>query len=361
MCRIAVVTVLVALLFCEFLIYYVTLYACDYPPLEGDQDGQLKAMILADTHLLGSRNGHWLDKLRREWQMHRAFQTAITYFRPDVVFFLGDLFDEGKWCPPEEFAAYVERFRRLFAVDPTVTKVGVVAGNHDIGFHYAVTPYLDQRFRAAFRTRSVRRVRVKNVTFVLINSVAFEGDGCFLCAEASEALVKIEKELCNGTRSGAGAAIGGGGEEEEEEECERPVLLTHYPLFRESDEFCNELDEAPSEEKYTRFREKWDCLSREATESIVSRLRPSIVFSGHTHHGCRTHHETFTEWTVASFSWRNKAGPSFLLARLGDTRHHNKQHHTVSKCFMPEENNVYLAYMIFAAVPLLSVFRLKKR
>jgi hypothetical protein len=37
--------------------------------------------------------------------MHRAFQTAITYFQPDVVFFLGDLFDEGKWCPPEEFEA----------------------------------------------------------------------------------------------------------------------------------------------------------------------------------------------------------------------------------------------------------------
>merc|ERR550517_1891817 len=48
-------------------------------------------MVLADTHLLGSRNGHWFDKLRREWQMHRAFQTAQTYFSPQHVFFLGDL------------------------------------------------------------------------------------------------------------------------------------------------------------------------------------------------------------------------------------------------------------------------------
>ncbi len=69
--------------------------------------------------------------------------------------------------------------------------MGVVAGNHDIGFHYAVSPYLDQRFRAAFRTRSVRLVRLKSVPFVLINSVAFEGDGCFLCAEAAQALVKV--------------------------------------------------------------------------------------------------------------------------------------------------------------------------
>lgn len=41
----------------------------------------LRVMFLADTHLLGSRQGHWFDKLRREWQMHRAFQTAMYYFR----------------------------------------------------------------------------------------------------------------------------------------------------------------------------------------------------------------------------------------------------------------------------------------
>ena len=46
-------------------------------------------MLLADTHLLGPYRGHWFDKLRREWQMHRAFQTAITLHKPEVVFILG--------------------------------------------------------------------------------------------------------------------------------------------------------------------------------------------------------------------------------------------------------------------------------
>ena len=49
-------------------------------------------------------------------------QTALALFTPDHVFFLGDLFDEGKWCPPVEFAAYVQRFHSLFAVDPDSTK-----------------------------------------------------------------------------------------------------------------------------------------------------------------------------------------------------------------------------------------------
>lgn len=149
-------------------------------------------MVLADTHLLGSRQGHWLDKWRREWQMHRAFQTAMTLHRPEIVFvlgkiltiapvlpelgikvqltiifkkilkvnknhmlqvinyfqillnyfqttsfsfLLGDLFDEGKWCAEDEFNDYVDRFHKLFRV-PEGTSMHVVVGNHDIGFHY---------------------------------------------------------------------------------------------------------------------------------------------------------------------------------------------------------------------------------
>lgn len=34
---------------------------------------------------------------RREWQMERAFQTALWLLRPEIVFILGDIFDEGKW------------------------------------------------------------------------------------------------------------------------------------------------------------------------------------------------------------------------------------------------------------------------
>ncbi len=35
--------------------------------------------------------------------------------------------------------------------------------------------------------------------------------------------------------------------------------------------------------------------------------------------------------------------------------------HSFSKCFMPEENNVYLIYMIFDAFPFLSVVKLGRQ
>ena len=75
-----------ALFYNEFLIYYLVLSTCGYPAVP--QGSHIGAMVLADTHLLGARNGHWFDKLRREWQMHRTFQTAQTIFRPEHVFFL---------------------------------------------------------------------------------------------------------------------------------------------------------------------------------------------------------------------------------------------------------------------------------
>lgn len=66
---------------------------CSWPVLDQQHsDGQLlKAFILSDTHLLGPRKGHWLDKWRREWQMHQAFQAIMILHKPELVFFLGNI------------------------------------------------------------------------------------------------------------------------------------------------------------------------------------------------------------------------------------------------------------------------------
>ena len=70
----------------EYLIYWHTLFNCKWPSNQiNTSDKLLNIMLIADTHLLGSRNGHWFDKLRREWQQHRAFQTAQYYLEPDYI------------------------------------------------------------------------------------------------------------------------------------------------------------------------------------------------------------------------------------------------------------------------------------
>lgn len=68
-------------------------FQCKWPKIQNENginsDQSIQAILLADVHLLGPYRGHWFDKLKREWQMHRTFQTAMTLFKPEVVFILG--------------------------------------------------------------------------------------------------------------------------------------------------------------------------------------------------------------------------------------------------------------------------------
>ena len=47
------------------------------------------------------------------------------------------------------------------------------------------------------------------------------------------------------------------------------ILLQHFPLYRESDIICDELDGAPDDVKGIKFRERWECLSKESSEQVL--------------------------------------------------------------------------------------------
>ena len=66
-----------------------------------------------------------------------------------------------------------------------------MVGNHDIGFHYGISPYLSERFTTAFKSPSVQLISIRGNHFILLNSMAMEGDGCFLCRPAQIQLNQI--------------------------------------------------------------------------------------------------------------------------------------------------------------------------
>lgn len=302
-------------------------------------DKPVKAMVIADTHLLGSRTGHWFDKLRREWQMERSFQTSMLIHNPDVVFIVGDLLDEGKWSTDGEFQKHVTRFKKMFAM-PKETDAKVLVGNHDIGFHYMMNEHKHRRFEKAFSSPSVQLFQIQGNIFVMINSMAMEGDGCKLCAATVTSLEEVSWQLkCSeaqtSTKSSPPICLA-----MDKMSYSPPILLQHFPMYRPSDANCSLPDSAPPDEINIPFKEKWDCLSQEASSQVFEWIKPRLILSGHTHHGCYyLHDNNIPEWTVASFSWRYKKMPTFLQVVI------TPNDFAVQQCFLPSENTVITIYI----------------
>ncbi|XP_053104726.1 metallophosphoesterase 1 isoform X2 [Hemicordylus capensis] len=315
-----------AFVFCEFLIYYMVIIQCNWPQLkaqalhssEQTSDSVLRAIFLSDPHLLGEINGHWLDKLRREWQMERAFQTALWLLQPEIVFILGDIFDEGKWSSPQAWLEDVRRFQKIFRHPAHIELIAVV-GNHDIGFHYEMTTFKLDRFLKLFNFTSEKLITRKGINFVMVNSVALEGDGCVICKTAEAKLAELSHKL----------------------NCS----LKHYPLYRISDSKCTGEDSVPLEKKNNLFIEKYDVLSQEASQKLLWWFHPRLILSGHTHSGCEVlHNAKVPEISVPSFSWRNRNNPSFIMGSLTSTDF------SLYKCFLPFENTIITIYCTAGAV-----------
>ncbi|TFK12354.1 NF-kappa-B inhibitor-interacting Ras-like protein 1 [Platysternon megacephalum] len=343
--------VVLVLIFCEFLVYYVVIFQCHWPEvnIEAHKSSKqssasvLKAMFLSDTHLLGEIKGHWLDKLRREWQMERAFQTALSLLEPDIVFILGDVFDEGKWSSSQAWADDVRRFQKMFR-HPVHTELMVVVGNHDIGFHYEMTTYKLKRFAKVFNFTSGKLITRKGVNFVMVNSVALEGDGCTVCSRAEAKLMKLSHKLnCSQQQEQNHSNKRCSGVEQLP--ASEPILLQHYPLYRRSDAECIGEDSALPEEKNIPFKEKYDVLSREASQKLLWWFHPRLILSGHTHSACEVlHNGKIPEISVPSFSWRNRNNPSFIMGSITPTDF------SLYKCFLPLESRVVTIYCIAGAL-----------
>lgn len=95
----------------------------------------IRAMMLTDVHLLGPFKDNWFERMRVEAQMRRVYQKALSLHRPDVVFILGDLFNEGFYVDDNYFSEYLSRFSDIFETPPHIQRFCLV-GNHDIGFHH---------------------------------------------------------------------------------------------------------------------------------------------------------------------------------------------------------------------------------
>lgn len=230
----------------------------------------------------------------------------------------------------------------------THTKFYVVVGNHDIGFHYEASgdQHLFRRFSAEFDSPSVKLLNIRGNLFVLVNSIALQGDECSMCSEAMTQLMNVANKL-NCHRERSSKKVYEDVIQKEKKTCDlpkdspAPILIQHFPLYRRNEVRCTGVDAPPDEEKRSKNREKWEVVSKEMSQKLLSLLRPRLVLSGHTHHGCYLLHDDGTpEMTIPSFSWRNRNNPSFVLSVISPEKF------ALSKCFIPRESTVIAVYII---------------
>lgn len=245
-----------------------------------------------------------------------------------------------------QFKKYSSRFFELFSVDKPIDLI-VSAGNHDIGFHDRVVyyPFLRDRFEAEFNSSLVELKRVNGINVVNVNSMAMDGDGCELCEVAKLWVDEISSKLFERCRANRPKQANKWRLCEEE----RPILLSHFPLFRTSDLDCVEPDSDYNPNEKTAIRPRLGCLTKRSTEHLLRKLQPRLSLNGHTHYGCVKKHTVklaaneylaVNEHTLSSFNYRNRPNPSFLLLLA------NANELKVARCMIPNENYLFLVYFL---------------
>ena len=64
--------------------------------------------------------------------LRRTFQSAIHHHRPDLIVYLGDVFDEGSQATDQEFLLYVNRLKEIFRTHNQIKHI-YVPGDNDVG------------------------------------------------------------------------------------------------------------------------------------------------------------------------------------------------------------------------------------
>lgn len=178
--------------------------------------------------------------------------------------------------------------------------------------------------------------RIGNETFIQLNSMVFVDSvrDMTIWTEANQFVEDLAKDrLKNGYPPA--------------------YLLLHMPLYRENDEHCGperagEGGHVTYDHPSTKYRIDLDVTSQNRSQWILDRLKPSHVFSGHTHAICRHVHENgIPEFTVPAFSWGMRPDPSFGFANL------DRGHVEIQHCRLPHETYIFWTYGVWVVCNLI--------
>jgi hypothetical protein len=171
--RIIFYTSLLILFYNEFLIYWLSY--TNWPQLTIKKENTIRLLLIADPQLIGDNDEPWYQDSIARWDSDRYLQNtyriALSYTQPDVIIFLGDLFDEGLKSSDEQFQSYYQRFNKIFKIneilEKNTSKILYIPGDNDIGgeYHNDRSKKLEKRFESYFGSM-IQLNHVKDLSFL---------------------------------------------------------------------------------------------------------------------------------------------------------------------------------------------------
>ena len=321
-----------------------------------------KILVIADPHIMGPYKSYSIDKLRREWQMHQSFRFSTSSLEPDVIVFLGDLLDEGYYSSSSRFDKSCLEFEDVFLdYSRTPAKRVVVVGNHDAGFHYDILE--NQRPLARFMSRfgtfdlisRLSKSELEYLNLLVVNSMLFYDESSPYHETSTLWLNKFALMLDAERKSQKSTFIS-------------PIIFKHMPLYRGDDSACT-YPESLAHKAKTQNEEGVDVLHRRATNLLLTKLKPRLVVSGHTHAKCSLQHKvdfgsasTGHDWkfvkelTVPSYNHKYaEYKPGYLLLTVTPTDIYTKN------CDMIDEMPILLVYSSMIVITITRFWTLYRR
>jgi hypothetical protein len=161
---------LLVIFYNEFLVYWIS-YS-NWPHRHNLQSTEdINLLLVADPQLIGDVDEPWYRDSIAKWDCDRylksTYQLAEWYAKPDLVIFLGDLFDEGVKATNRQFKSYYNRFSSIYKLRVYSSRYMFLSGDNDIGGEYGDrNAKLEKRFERFFNTSLLDIVPHKFVTFL---------------------------------------------------------------------------------------------------------------------------------------------------------------------------------------------------
>uniref|UniRef100_A0A336MKE9 CSON000539 protein n=1 Tax=Culicoides sonorensis TaxID=179676 RepID=A0A336MKE9_CULSO len=214
-----------------------------------------RILFVADSQILGDTNDYsWISAVANfdsDWHLKKTFSHAFAHARPDVICFLGDIFDEGSSADDTQYQRYYERFREIFqmTVDDREDspQVIIVPGDSDIGQFGGNSPKVN-RFRKMFYEKEMWLGK-GNIIFYNINRITHEMPS-----------YDSDNKHDNYTR----------------------IFLSHLPILESDEKFSKKVN--IKDNKLTKsFRKRNRIKSKQFAAKALETFKPHLIFSGHHH------------------------------------------------------------------------------